>query len=250
LDAPGVVRKLVVCAGIGALLWVSTMARLWSGVVTIGPAAFPLGTMGIISFVLCGGMAAWMVWESKVGKLRERDRLLNLVPWTGREQVLDVGCGRGLMLIGAARRVPDGRATGIDIWRAEDLSGNSAEGTLANAKLEGVAERVEVQTADMRKIPFPDQSFDVIVSSNAIHNLYRAPDRAASLTEIVRVLKPGGWVLIIDIRHFREYARLLEEHGYVEVRRARSVFAAGALAMLTFGSLRPAVLVGRRPQAP
>ena len=43
---------------------------------------------------------------------------------------------------------------------------------MANARLEGVSDRVEVKTGDMRKMPFPDASFDVIVSNVAIHNIY------------------------------------------------------------------------------
>jgi cyclopropane fatty-acyl-phospholipid synthase-like methyltransferase len=46
------------------------------------------------------------------------------VPWKGDEAVRDVGCGHGLMLVGAARRLTTGKATGIDIWQAEDLTGN------------------------------------------------------------------------------------------------------------------------------
>ena len=120
--------------------------------------------------------------------------------------MLDVGCGRGLLLVGAARRLSTGTATGVDIWQAEDLSGNRPSAALENARREGVADRVEVQTADMRKIPFPEATFDVVVSSAAIHNLYSPADREKAIREIVRVLKPGGRALIDDIRHGREYA--------------------------------------------
>ena len=140
-------------------------------------------------------MALWMLWSSKIGKVREREKLLDRIPWTGAERVLDVGCGRGLLLVGAARRLTTGRAVGIDIWQAEDLSGNRPEATLENARLEGVADRVEVQTADMRKIPFPDGSFDVVVSSQAIHNIYDSAGRAQAIGEIARVLAPGGRAL-------------------------------------------------------
>jgi hypothetical protein len=47
-------------------------------------------------------VAGGMVWYSKVGKLRMRDRVLELILWRGDEMVLDIGCGRGLLLIGAA----------------------------------------------------------------------------------------------------------------------------------------------------
>src|SRR6185295_19128098 len=99
-----------------------------------------------------------------------------------------------------------GKATGIDIWQTQDLSGNKMEATLENARREGVAGRVEIQTADMRKMPFSDGTFDVVVSRAAIHNLYDAGDRAAAIREIARVMKPGFLALIEDIRHFRQYA--------------------------------------------
>src|SRR5262249_35100229 len=132
---------------------------------------------------------------------RERERLLDNIRWTGAERVLDVGCGRGLMLIGAAKRLTTGNAVGVDIWQAQDLSCNKPEATLENARVEGVSDRVEVRTADMRQLPFPEDSFDVVVSCAAIHNLYEASDRAEAIGEIARVLKPGGRAVIDDIRH-------------------------------------------------
>ena len=121
-----------------------------------------------------------MVWSSRSGKVRDRERLLDAISFGGAERVLDVGRGRGLMLIGAAKRLTPGgggRAVGVDIWQAEDLSGNWPEATLENARLEGVLDRVEVKTADMRKLPFDDASFEVVVSSKAIHNVYSKDGR-------------------------------------------------------------------------
>lgn len=117
-----------------------------------------------------------MIWDSKVGKLRTREHLLGRITWKGDERVLDVGCGRGLMLIGAAKRLASGEATGIDLWHAEDLSGNRPEATLENARREGVTEKIRVETGDMRQLPFADASFDVVVSRAAIHNLYAIVD--------------------------------------------------------------------------
>src|SRR5262245_46222297 len=242
LDAPGVVRNLLVAAAAGLTLGAGRAAGLWSAVVSLGPVKVALAPMGLSVGLGCLAMGIWMVWTSKVGKVRERERLLDRVPWTGRERVLDVGCGRGLMLVGAAKRLTTGRATGVDIWQAEDLPGNRPEATLENASREGVADRVEVKTADMRELPFPDASFDVVVSNAAIHNLYAAPDRARAIREIARVLKPGGRAVIDDIRHGREYANGFTAAGCSRVESLGSPLAAFLLGLITFGSLRPSTL--------
>src|SRR6185295_18018662 len=100
-----------------------------------------------------------------------------------------------------------------DIWQTVDLSGNKPEATLENARREGVADRVEVRTADMRQLPFPNDTFDAIVSCAAVHNLYKREHREQALREIARVLKPGGRVLIADIRNLGEYVAALQQHG-------------------------------------
>ena len=246
IDAPGVVRNLLLAGIAGLLLWASIAAGLWSGVVGV----FQVGPMGLGVAIGCLGMGAYMFWSSRFGKLKEREQLLDCVEWRGDETVLDVGCGRGLLLVGAARRLAKGgKAFGIDIWQAQDLSGNRPEATLENARLEGVAERVEVKTADMRSIPFPDGMFDQIVSKEAIHNLYAAPDRATALREIARVLKPGGAVVISDIRHFHEYVAELKACGLIDVKRVSSAAAIWIWGVLSFGKASPATLRARKPAA-
>jgi arsenite methyltransferase len=245
LDAPGVVRNLALAAGAGFLFWGSAALGFWSGRLEFSGVRIVFSQTGLWTGLGCALMAIWMVWESKIGKLKRRERLLGRLAWTGGERVLDVGCGRGLMLIGAAKRLTTGRATGIDIWQAEDLSGNKPEATLDNARREGVADRVEVKTADMRKIPFPDDTFDVAVSSAAIHNLYAAGDRAQAIAEVARVLKPGGQAVIDDIRHLREYAATFEKHG-CDAQTIGSKSLAVFLTLLTFGSLNPGTLLVKK----
>ena len=249
LDAPPVVRNLLI-AGIGGLVvWGTAAAGLWSGSagftfagnevrVGIAPAGLWIG-------IGCLAMAVWMIWSSRVGKVRERERLLDTLTWRGDEQVLDLGCGRGLMLIGAARRLRTGRAIGIDLWRTEDLGGNSPAGARANAAIEGVADRVTFETADMRALPLASASIDVVLSQAAVHNIVEASGRRQALEEVARVLRPGGTVLLADIRHLDEYARVLRERG-LTAEIEGSVVGRGLLAMVTFGALRPGVLRGRR----
>ena len=149
IDAPEVIRNLMLVGALGLLLALSAAFHFWSGVVSIpvgGRNVLRIGVAGTgwgiaVAFAITAGA---MLWYSKAGKLRARERLLDLIPWKGDERVLDVGCGRGLMLIGAAKRLSTGKATGIDIWQAVDLTGNRPEATLDNARREGVTDRVDV----------------------------------------------------------------------------------------------------------
>jgi arsenite methyltransferase len=242
IDAPGVVRNLVLVGLAGLAVWASVVLRLWSGRFRVGPITFDLAGMPLTVGIVCLGLAGYMVWSSKWGKLAEREKLLEGLQLRGDERVLDVGCGRGLMLIGAAKRLTTGTATGVDIWQSVDLSGNRAEETLRNARAEGVSDRVRVETADMRKLPFADGSFDLVLSRAAIHNLYQREDRAKALAEIARVLAPRGRVVIDDIRHLPEYSEELHKAGLGAVTREGNPFLTGLLTILTWGSLRPGVV--------
>jgi len=242
VDAPGVIRNLLIVAVAGVLIWLTARLGWWSGNIGGFGVILPLSHIAPWPAASCFLMAIWMLYDSKIGKMRNREQLLDAVKWTGSERVLDVGCGRGLMLVGAAKRLTTGKASGIDLWQAEDLSGNRPEATMENAEAEGVADRVDVQTADMRKIPFPDATFDVIVSCSAIHNIYDAAGRREAIAEIVRVLKPGGGAVIDDIRHGREYAASFAANGCTS-RSIGSAAATFLLLIVTMGSLRPVTLV-------
>jgi arsenite methyltransferase len=80
---------------------------------------------------------------------------------------------------------------------------------------------VDVQTGDMRALPFPDATFDVIVSSLAIHNIASNADRRKAITEGYRVLKPGGRMVIADIRATSVYADALRTLGASKPKRRR-----------------------------
>lgn len=242
LDAPGAIAGLLLLGVCGLAVWCGTWLGFWSGCMF----GMPLDrvALGCGAGFLLGGLG-WF-WYSKFGKLRTRERLLGLIEWRGDERVLDAGCGRGLMLIGAARRLTTGRAIGIDIWSARDQSGNSAEATLENARREGVSNRVEVRTADVRSLPFPDEVFEVVISHLVIHNLASAKDRAQAIGEIARVLKPAGLALIADIRHGTAYAARFVECGCGDIRRIGSPLASILVGMCTFGVVRPVTLLVRK----
>jgi arsenite methyltransferase len=167
-----------------------------------------LTTLGI--YVHTTRRGKFLVWAEILDSLRLR----------GDERVLDVGCGRGGVLTMIAERLPRGRAVGIDLWTA-DQSGNSAEAAESNLVAEGVRERCELVTGDMRSMPFPDASFDLIISSLAIHNIGNLAGRSRAIDEIARALAPDGHVAIADLAWTRVYVRRLESLGFIDVRRRR-----------------------------
>jgi arsenite methyltransferase len=182
-----------------------------------------LAAFGALASLGLAGVAV-MLWSSKVGKLRARDALIDAIPWRGDEQVLDVGCGRGMLLIAAAKRLTTGRAIGVDVWHSRDQADNRPDATWANAHAEGVAERIEVRDGDARQLPFADNAFDVVVSSLVIHNIPGDAGRARAIREMVRVLKPGGAVAILDVAHTDTYAQELQACGVQLVNRSRPRF--------------------------
>jgi arsenite methyltransferase len=159
------------------------------------------------------------LYASRRGKFAVWDRLLDQLHLTGDEQVLDLGCGRGAVLMLVARRLTTGRAVGVDLWRKKDQAGNEEQATRRNAVAEGVADRVELHTADMTSLPFEDNSFDVVVSNVAMHNVKTRSGRDRAVEEAARVLRPGGRLLIADLRATNQYRERLAALGMTDIDR-------------------------------
>lgn len=238
IDAPGLVRFFFIA---GAVALASFLVVLLSSI--LGHPKIIVGALLGIAATYWLGMGCFMLYSSKVMKLKDTDKLLNLVQWLGSELVLDVGCGRGLMLVGAAKRLTSGKAIGIDLWSQHDQANNSSAAALSNAAIEGVTERVEVKTADMRQLPFPENYFDVVLSSWAVHNLEAEIDRKKALDEMIRVLKPNGTVILVDIEHQVEYANYFELRGMTNIRFHNNAVRDVILKAITFGSFAPSAVL-------
>jgi arsenite methyltransferase len=172
-------------------------------------------------FLFFSANAASFLYTTRRGKFEEWRGILDGLDLSGGERVLDMGCGRGAVLTAVASRLTTGHASGIDIWSAHDQSGNARSVTIHNAALEDVTDRVDVQTGDMRQVPFPDATFDLVVSSLAIHNIKSMDGRRQAISEAFRVLKPGGRMVIADIRSTAAYADRLRRVGASNVLRRR-----------------------------
>ncbi|MCL6442423.1 MAG: class I SAM-dependent methyltransferase [Alicyclobacillus sp.] len=131
--------------------------------------------------------------------------------------MLDVGCGRGLVLNAVAKRLKSGKAVGMDIWSKRDVSGNDRSVTMKNAEIEGVAERIEIVDGDARRMQFEDNSFDAVASSLVLHNISNREERRQAVREILRVLKPGGRFAILDFQRIKEYAGEFRECGAIDI---------------------------------
>ena len=242
IDAPGLLNVFFLGVFVAYIAWLAAFLFL-DGATVFGRIARPLA---VLTGLYCAGMGILMLYWSKKLKVREREGILGAIPWRGDEQVLDVGCGRGLMLVGAALRLNSGKALGVDVWQGRDQSFNEARHALENARREGVAEKVEVQTADMRALPMADKTMDVVVSHWAVHNLATEADRQLALTEMQRVLRPGGYLILTDIEFRQFYQRQLTTLGFTQIRLVVSPWRDKILRAVSFGSFGPATIYARK----
>lgn len=149
------------------------------------------------------------------------------------DTILDVGCGGGGTLSKLAGIASEGKIHGIDYSET-----SVAAARKKNARLIETG-RVEIQQASVSRLPFPDNTFDLIT---AVETHFFWPDLPANLGEVQRVLKPGGTLLIVaevyrggkrmtekmvervvratgmTLLTLEEHKELLERTGYSDVR--------------------------------
>jgi arsenite methyltransferase len=208
--------------GIDAPAWLTFLAGMAAGWIVIAAVLALLvgGWLAVAAALIAVYSvlsAAGYLYTTRAGKFAVWSELLAGLGLRGDERLLDMGCGRGAVLLMAARLLPAGSVVGVDLWKTADQSGNAADVTEANARREGVADRVELHTGDMTRLPFPDAAFDVVVSSMAIHNITDTEARLRAIDEAARVLRPGGKLLIADFRYTPDYAARLRAAGLTAV---------------------------------
>ena len=217
IDAPGIMRNLIV---FGALTVVAgfTIPLVFDDTI-LKYISYLIILVGFFFFILGIAMFAYGL----KGKYRTRDLMLSKIKWRGNENVLDIGTGQGLLMNGAAKNLTTGKSIGIDIWSSKDLSNNSIKKTLANAELEGVADKIEVKNENAVCMTFPDNTFDVVLSLLCIHNIEPKADQEKACFEIARVLKPNGTALIGDYIPTTEYAKAFAKAG-LKVKSSKPYF--------------------------
>ncbi|GBG59043.1 hypothetical protein CBR_g24389 [Chara braunii] len=308
LDCPDVVLRCVVGGLIATTVVAIWIYCFWPVVLFLTEAipilsveawqfatGFSIGLIGWIGFS-CWTTSVHCIWTSMRVKKEVARRMIEMVDdWEHVGSVLDVCCGRGLLLNSAALAMKHFQSTdvnpiddektesggrgggqadsgtggqesgetlsagaetilkqskrlhagttpsrvrealggsrkskkvyGVDIWRPSDLTQNSQVVTVYNASVEGVAGLADIRTADARELPFPNSTFDVVFCSLSLHlvgaefgrrTAQARKERSRALMEMVRVVKPGGMILIWDIFHFLEYVELLNDLKTIE----------------------------------
>jgi SAM-dependent methyltransferase len=214
----------------------------WSTVVRLGYASFGAGLVMLlaaiahaptgltfVAFVVCTVLAISalvLVWSSRVGKLRERVRLVDWLDLSPDAYALDAGCGTGVVLVELARRVPEGLAVGIDLWGTTLNVAVEPQVARANAQLEGVDAQVVVTTGTIAALPFPDESFDAVTGARVLRELDGSEARVSAVREAARVLAPGGRLVVLETRKTRRIAVAMRSADLTDVTRSRRVWRA------------------------
>ena len=115
----------------------------------------------------------------------------DIAPVLSEGKVLDAGTGPGTLARDIARRQPRLQVYGIDL--SEDMIRLARE----HAKREQLEERVHFDIGNIAQMPYPDQSFDLVVSTISMHHWYEIEQ---PLRDLYRVLRPGGRLWIYDFR--------------------------------------------------
>jgi arsenite methyltransferase len=161
-----------------------------------GSSAFPTMLMMGLAAIFFGIIIATSIWSSRIGKLIMRDKLIDELHLKGNENVLDIGCGKGLLAIGIAKKLTTGKVTGMDHWQGTFEYKYTRQMAEKNVEFEGLGNRVEIIDGDAQQLPFEAEKFDIITSSLVIHHV---PDSKLAFGEMRRTLKPDGIIAIADM---------------------------------------------------
>lgn len=198
--------------GIGLALLVGSEVLRVLGIILLAVGVMAIAIEGLLLLVV-----------NNTARLSARRKMIEAVAWRGDETVLDVGCGNGFLMLEAAKHLTTGKAIGIDMW-VENSGGQNAQEVRRNAQLEGVADKIDVQNVDARSMPFEAASFDVIMSSLALHHMGSNADRERAFKEMTRVLKPGGTILLYDMFPMINQAEtVLHQNGVTYIQRISGV---------------------------
>ena len=107
-----------------------------------------------------------------------------------------------------AKILTDGKVIGIDIY--EGVSGTSPVSAVRNAEAEGTADRTEFKHGNALDVPFEDNTFDIVTMGSVLHEMHGENLEKKALSEVKRVLKPNGRLIVFElIRNPKMFIALL-----------------------------------------
>jgi SAM-dependent methyltransferase len=173
---------------IAALILVATAVALQVAAPAYWP--FAMASTLLAASFFAGGLVTRSVGQYERAFLP----MVNLL--SGDEKaVLDAGCGAGRTTIALGRAQKTAQIVALDRFDSDYIEGGGRLLLERNLRRAGLAERVQIERGDLTALPFPDQSFDAVVSAHAVDHLGKSTERG--LREILRVLKPGGRFLLV-----------------------------------------------------
>lgn len=195
IDAKGVIFGFYLgtflCAIFTALSWIYVHYSLYSII--------------FVAFFIINGLyfivaASYMIWSSRVGKIRLCRELIGNLELTKDDKVLDVGCGKGLYAIEAARFVKN--SVGLDVKENAAFRANSERERVSAKFIQG----------DMRQLPFGNGEFEVSIAATSMNHIRDKEERKRALQELARVTSKQ--ILIVDFQYLEEYVPLLQAEGF------------------------------------
>ncbi len=158
-----------------------------------------------------------------------------LAAWDGRSPVLDVGAGTAQIPIELCRHAPTAQVTAIDL--AEHMLALGRE----NVRRAGFADRLRLERADAKQMPYPDGAFAAVISNSIVHHI---PEPAKVLAEMVRVTAPGGVLFVRDLLRpatEAELRQLVTTYAGDANAHQQQMFAESLHAALTLAEVRELV---------
>lgn len=156
------------------------------------------------------GAGYGLSWLAGPGRQRVLDQVLDSLQLQGSERVLDAGSAGGQLGLAAARRLKSGKVIALG-----ETSENEAPRELA--KNEGLGDKIRFESADLSKLSYSAANFDCVVASQLTTHLGGAPQRQQAVSELLRVLKPGGRIALHEIGGTADIQRLLEQSNLSNV---------------------------------
>ncbi len=180
--------------GMTAFPWTAALVLLGAAVVlqVTLPLWWPLALL--LTLMAANFFAGYLIVRTTTRADRTTLPMVDLLQGD-HDLVLDAGCGAGRTTLSLGRVLKRGQIVALDRFDADYIDAGGRDLLENNLRLAGLTDRVRIETGDLTRLPFEDQTFDTAVSAHALDHL--GPEKGQGMREVLRVLKPGGRLLVV-----------------------------------------------------